>query len=111
MRDLPVSCVRPVCNFIYKFVHSQRTGIYTSSCQSSQQVRVVLAHARLRVTQFLDPLARVQNSRVVTTAKRITDLWEAVIRQLLGKGHGHLARTRYGAATALGEQVRHAHLE
>jgi hypothetical protein len=49
---------------------------------------------------------------VVTGAERISDLWEAVARQLLGKGkgHSHLAGTRYGAAAALGEQVRHPHM-
>src|SRR4051794_18463979 len=101
MRELPVYCAPPVGNFIHRTIHSQPTGIYTSSRQSSQQVRVVLGHTLFRVAQLLDPLARVYHGRVVTAAKRITDLWKAVTRQLLGKGHGHLARARYGAAAAL----------
>jgi hypothetical protein len=65
---------------------------------------------RLGVAELRDPLAGVQDGCVVTTAKRITDLGNAMTRQLLGQGYGHLARARRGAAAAVGEQVRHPHM-
>src|ERR1700738_4170470 len=93
---LAVSCACPVYNLIHRIIHSQPTGLYTSSRQGSQQVRVILAHALLRAPPLLDPLARVQHRGVITAAERITDLWEAVTRQLLGQGHRHLAWTCHG---------------
>jgi hypothetical protein len=82
-----------------------------SSRQSPQQVRVILVHAQFRIPQLLNPLARVQHRGVVLPAKRIPDLRKTVASQLLGKRHRHLARTRHGTATPLGQQLHHTNLE
>ena len=74
MRELPVTCARPVGNFIHRTLHRLSTGIYTSSRQSSQQVRIVLGHPLLGSAQLLDPLACMHDGGVVATAELLTDL-------------------------------------
>jgi len=47
---------------------------------------------------------------VVAAAEGVADLGQAVAGELLRQHHRHLARAGHGAAAALGQQVRDAHL-
>ena len=72
-----------------------------SSCQGSQQVRIILGDALFGLAQLLDAAARVQHSRVIATAEGFADLRQAVAGQFLRQRHRHLAGPRDRAAAAL----------
>ena len=47
---------------------------------------------------------------MVAAAKRIADFRQAVVGQLFGQRHRHLARTRHRTGAALGQQIRYLNL-
>lgn len=61
-------------------------------------------------TQLLNLAAGVQHGGMVATAKRIADFRQAVVGQLFGQRHRHLARTRHRTGAAFGQQVRYLNL-
>ena len=52
----------------------------------------------------------MQHRRVVATTEAVADLRQAVLGELLGQGHRHLARARQRAGPALGQEIGHAQL-
>ena len=78
--------------------------------QDSQQVVKVLPDPVIRLPKLLDPLAGVEDRRMVPAAKSIPDLGKTVVREFFGEGHGDLSGSRYGATTLFRQQVSHSNL-
>ncbi len=58
----------------------------TSSCQSSQQIQIIVINAAVGFSQSSDTAAAVQNRCMVTTTERITYLRKTMIGPLLRVG-------------------------
>ena len=84
-----------------KFIHQ----LSTLCCQYSPQVAVVLGDAQVRVLEFGDLAAGVQDCGVIPAAEVGTDFRQAMVGQLLGQGHRDLAGPGDGACAARGVQV------
>ncbi len=66
---------------------------------------MVLGNIGIAISKFGNFSTRMQNGRVIPAAKRLTDLRQRMIGQLLGQGHGHLPRPRDTSITPLGENI------
>src|SRR5688500_17275913 len=82
-----------------------------SSGQVSQQFRIVLTRACIRLSKLFDDTAGMQHGRVIAATESIADLREAVAGQLLGKRHRYLPWPRNRAAATLRKQISDTNLE
>src|SRR5947207_10896937 len=76
-------------------IHRLSHACRASSQEDLLQLRIVASELLVRLAQLLSFSARVQDRRMVAAAERLADLGQALLRKLLGEGHGDLARPRY----------------
>src|ERR1700727_431841 len=89
------ACARSVGNLIHNLLNRK----LTSSSQGSQQVCVMFLYMLLDIAQILDSLAGVHHRGVISTAKGIADLRQAVAGKLLRPRHcGHAPQRAFQLA-------------
>ena len=82
----------------------------TSSCQSSQQIQIIIIHTLVAAAQLVNTPTTVEDGCVVPTAEGIPDFREAMAREIFRQGHTDLPGAGDGPAPALRQQVGHANL-